>query len=106
MLRTLLADLATQLIALAPAPSPTNEPAAPTGGVINSAGVVTWIATRIVPVILAALGVFFLFGAKRGEVGKVVTSSGIAVWGILFIAAAFTFYGFGDNILGLLFETE
>jgi hypothetical protein len=84
---------------LAVAPSPTPEP----GPGINTDGVVRFIATKIAPILLAALGVVFISRAGKGEMSKVLTSSAIAIVGLAFIAGAGALFLFGESLIKLIF---
>ena len=79
---------------------PTPAPAIPP--VINTAGILTFFATRIAPILLAVLGVIFIGRAKNGEVNKVVTSSGISIVGLAFLAGAATLFVVGDQLVKLV----
>jgi hypothetical protein len=88
------------LLALAPSPSTAPTPTA----VINTDGVVTFIATKIAPILLAVLGVIFISRAGKGEMSKVLTSSAIAVVGLGFIAGAGALFLFGESLINLIFK--
>ena len=78
----------------APAPS----------GEIDTSGVVTFIASKVAPILLAVLGVIFIGRASKGEVSKVLTSSAIAIVGLAFIAGAATLFFVGESLVDLIFE--
>src|SRR5512139_1937888 len=78
------------VLAAEPAPSPPVE-----GPAINTDGVVSFIATKIAPILLAVLGVIFISRAGKGEMSKVLTSSAIAIVGLAFIAGAGALFFFG-----------
>jgi hypothetical protein len=84
-------------IALAPSP----EPAPKT---INTDGILNFFTTKIVPILLAALGVIFIGRASKGEVSRVLTSSAIAIIGLAFVAGAASLFFFGDSLVKLLFN--
>jgi hypothetical protein len=71
---------------------------------INTDGVVDFIATKIAPILLAALGVIFISRAGKGEMSKVLTSSAIAIVGLAFIAGAATLFFVGESLIDLFFE--
>jgi hypothetical protein len=77
---------------------------APTSGDINTTGIVSFIATKIAPILLAILGVIFISRAGKGEVSKVLTSSAIAVIGLAFIAGAATLFLVGEKMINLVFR--
>ena len=80
---------------LAPTPTPTE---------INTTGVVSFFASKIAPILLAALGIVFIGRASRGEVSKVLTSSAIAIIGLAFIAGAVSLFFVGDYLINLAFK--
>ena len=84
-------------IALAPSPAP--EPTT-----INTDGILNFFTTKIVPILLAALGVIFIGRASKGEVSRVLTSSAIAIIGLAFVAGAASLFFFGDSLVKLLFN--
>jgi hypothetical protein len=88
---------AADALALIPAAEP-----APKG--IDTAGVVTFFASNIAPILLAVLGIIFIGRASRGEISKVLTSSAIAIVGLAFIAGAATLFFLGEYLIGLIFE--
>ncbi len=71
---------------------------------INTDGILTFFATKIAPILLAALGVIFIGRASKGEISKVLTSSAIAIVGLAFIAGAATMFLLGDYLINLIFE--
>jgi hypothetical protein len=85
--------------ALALAPTPTQPPSD-----INTNGIVTFLGTKIAPILLGILGVVFIGRASRGEISKVLTSSAIAIIGLAFIAGAATLFFFGGTIVGVIFK--
>jgi len=85
------------LAAVAPTPPP--EPKT-----INTDGVVEFIATKVAPILLAVLGVIFISRAGKGEMSRVLTSSAIAIVGLVFIAGAATLFFVGASLIDLIFE--
>jgi hypothetical protein len=90
------ASVVQTMAALAPEPSPTTGPA------IQSGRVVEFIAEKIAPILLAALGVIFISRASKGEMSRVLTSSAIAIMGLAFIAGATALFFFGKNLVDLI----
>ncbi len=86
---------AAMILAAEPAPEPST---------INTTGVVSFIATKIAPILLAVLGVIFLSRAGKGEMSRVLTSSAIAIVGLAFIAGAATLFFVGESLIDLMFE--
>lgn len=84
---------------IAPTPSPTSTPKD-----INTQGIVSFFATKIVPILLAVLGVIFIGRAGKGEMSRVLTSSAIAIIGLIFIAGAVSLFFVGDYLIGLAFK--
>jgi hypothetical protein len=82
--------------------APTDAPSAPKD--INTQGIVSFFATKIVPILLAILGVIFIGRAGKGEMSRVLTSSAIAIIGLVFIAGAVSLFFVGDYIIGLAFK--
>jgi hypothetical protein len=70
---------------------------------INTDGILAAIARYLAPLLLAALGVIFLSRAGKGEMSKVLTSSAIAIIGIVFIVGATALFFFGANLVNLIF---
>lgn len=78
--------------------------AAPEPKEINTDGVLTFVATKIAPILLAVLGVIFISRAGKGEMSRVLTSSAIAIVGLAFIAGAATLFFVGEGLVNLLFK--
>ena len=74
------------------------------GGTIDTSGVVSFIASKVAPILLAILGIIFIGRASKGEVSKVLTSSAIALIGLAFIAGAATLFFVGESIVNLMFK--
>ena len=76
-------------------------------GQINTTGVVSFIATKIAPILLAVLGVIFISRAGKGEMSKVITSSAIAIVGLAFIAgASFCYFAVLPQMFKFLLREE
>lgn len=75
---------------------------APGAGVVNTTGILSFLATKILPILLGGLGVIFVTRANRGEVGKVMTSSTISIIGLAFVAGATVLFTVGDSIIKLV----
>lgn len=87
---------AVDAIALAPTPGP--DPTT-----LNTDAILKFFTTKIVPILLAGLGVIFIGRASKGEVSRVLTSSAIAIIGLAFVAGAASLFFFGDSLVGLIF---
>jgi len=66
---------------------------------IDTNKVITFFGTKIAPILLGILGVIFIGRASKGEVSKVITSSAIAIIGLVFIAGALSLFFLGDYLL-------
>ena len=84
-------------------PTPTESPVP--GPEINTPGIRNFIITKIVPILLAVLGVIFISRAGKGEMSRVLTSTGIAIIGLVFIAGAAALMVFGRGLVDLIFPT-
>ncbi len=71
---------------------------------INTDGILTFLATKIAPILLAILGIIFIGRAGKGEVSRVLTSSAIAIIGLVFIAGAVSLLFLGDSLVQLAFK--
>jgi hypothetical protein len=71
---------------------------------INTNGILSFVATKIAPILLAVLGVIFISRAGKGEMSRVLTSSAIAIVGLAFIAGAATLFFVGQGLVDLLFK--
>jgi hypothetical protein len=75
----------------------------PAPNLINTDGIVNFIATKVTPILLAVLGVIFISRAGKGEMSKVLTSSAIAIVGLAFIVGAGALFFFGEGLVNLIF---
>ena len=83
--------------ALARLPAAPNQPKE-----INTTGILEFAASKIVPILLAVLGIIFIGRASKGEVSRVLTSSAIAIIGLAFIAGAATLFFVGESLVNLV----
>jgi len=102
LVETAHATVAAAIDTLSLLAAPAGEPDAPTG--FNTEGVVSFLASKVAPILLALLGVIFIGRASKGEISKVLTSSAIAIVGLAFIAGAATLFFVGDYLINLMFE--
>jgi hypothetical protein len=93
-----LATDATPVLAQATASEPPE--------IINTTGIVNFIATKVTPILLAILGVIFISRAGKGEMSKVLTSSAIAIVGLAFIVGAGALFFLGEGLVNLIFGTN
>jgi hypothetical protein len=91
------------LSGLAVLPGHPGEVLAAPPSTINTNGVITFILSKIAPIMLAILGVIFIARANKGEVSRVLTSSAIAIVGLVFIAGAVTLLFLGGYLVNLIF---
>jgi hypothetical protein len=77
--------------------------ATPSPKKVNTEGVVEFLLSRIAPIFLAVLGLIFIGRAGKGEVSKVVTSSAIAIVGLIFIGGALVLIFLGKYLVQLFF---
>lgn len=96
----MLTQILTHAAGVLAAPSPAPQPGS---GVLNTNGIIGFVASWIVPILLAIIGVIIIGRAKSGNVSSTVTTSGIAIVGICFIAGAFVFFAVGESIVGVVF---
>lgn len=71
---------------------------------INTDGIIAFFVSKIVPLLLAVLGIIFIGRASKGEVSRVLTSSAIAIIGLAFIAGATTLIFAGDTLVKLVLQ--
>jgi hypothetical protein len=74
---------------------------APGGTTLNTTGIVTFIVSKIVPILLAVVGVIILSRSGKGQWSQALTTGGIAVLGVIFIAGAGLLFAFGESIAKL-----
>ncbi len=98
MLTAQLTQIAQDLILAAPSPAP--DPG--TGVTVNTNGFIQFLITQILPIFLVVLGILFVGRARSGNVSSVMTGSGIAIVGLVFIAGAGVMWKFGDFFVGLI----
>lgn len=99
----MLTDLLTQaadLIAQAPAPTPT-PPATP-NPVIDTSPVLEFAAQWITPILLIGIGILIISRAKSGRLSEVFTTVGIALLGITVMGSAFILPFIGDDLVRLV----
>lgn len=75
--------------------------AAPGDTTLNTTGIIGFIVGKIVPILLAVVGVIILSRSGKGQWSQALTTGGIAVLGIVFIAGAGLLFAFGESIAKL-----
>lgn len=101
MLASHIHDLAQQVLALAPTPTPS-----PTGNpddavLIHTDDVIAAGVKFLLPLASFFIGLVIIGRAKRGRVSEVATTSGVYIWGLLFIAGGAVFFSLGDKLVHL-----
>jgi|GEM_PF-6495574 len=71
---------------------------------VDTSGIIEFLATKIAPILLAVLGLIFIGRANKGEVSRVLTSSVIAIVGLVFIGGAVTLLFLGGYLVDLIFK--
>jgi hypothetical protein len=71
---------------------------------INTDAVLSFLVTKITPLLLGVLGIIFIGRAGKGEVSKVLTSSAIAIIGLVFLAGAASLFFLGDSLVQIAFK--
>jgi hypothetical protein len=72
----------------------------PGGTTLNTDGIVGFIVSKIVPILLAVVGVIIL--SRSGKWSAALTTGGIALLGIVFIAGAGLLFAFGQSFAELV----
>ena len=75
--------------------------AADPGTTLNTDGIVGFIVSKIVPILLAVVGVIILSRSGKGQWSAALTTGGIAILGIVFIAGAGLLFAFGESVAKL-----
>lgn len=70
---------------------------------LNTTGIVGFIVSKIVPILLAVVGVIILSRSGKGRWSEALTTGGIAVLGLIFIAGAGLLFAFGESVAKLAF---
>jgi hypothetical protein len=73
---------------------------------INTAGIINWIVKYILPVMFGLAGVLIVgsFMSGKGQMKEVMTRAAGMTIGVVFIAAAFSFYTFGQTLTGVFLK--
>jgi hypothetical protein len=71
---------------------------------VDTSGILSFLASKIAPILLAVLGLIFIGRANKGEVSRVLTSSAIAIVGLVFIGGAVTLLFLGGYLIDLIFK--
>ncbi|NUS73671.1 MAG: hypothetical protein HOQ05_09735 [Corynebacteriales bacterium] len=70
---------------------------------LNTTGIIGFIVSKIVPILLAVVGVIILSRSGKGRWSEAITTGGIALLGIMFIAGAGLLFAFGESVAKLAF---
>jgi hypothetical protein len=95
-------DTVQDALALAP-PTPTPSASVPPDSpvIVNTPDVVGAAAKYVVPLLMCLTGLVIMSRSRNGQVSKVVTSGGISIIGIMFIAGGGLFFAVGEKIVNL-----
>lgn len=91
--------LITAAAAVLAAPSP----APGTGTGINTNGILGWLASVLLPILIAGAGVFIVCLASGGKLSRVVSVAGIVILGVIFFGSAGVLALFGTDIVHVIF---
>lgn len=86
----------------APSPAPTGDGST----IINQDGILGFFASVIAPILLAIVGIVIISRANKGQVSQSVTSSGIAILGIVILAGAGLLVATGDDIVNMIISAK
>lgn len=98
-------DFAQHFLELAPTPTPSVTPTGNPAGdtmIINTEGIVAAAVKFILPIFSVFIGFVIAGRARRGRVSEVATTSGVYIWGLLFIAGGPLLFVFGDRLVHLI----
>lgn len=70
---------------------------------LNTTGIIGFIVSKIVPILLAVVGVIILSRSGKGRWSEALTTGGIALLGVMFIAGAGLLFAFGQSVAELAF---
>ncbi len=74
------------------------------GGSFNSDGISDWVRNNVLPLILLFIGIGIMAGARKGDTSKTMTTSLIAIVGIIFCVAAVAIIAFGESMGNLVID--
>jgi hypothetical protein len=103
MLGNVIAASTSQLTAAAISTLPADVLAKGSDTTLNTSGIVEFIVGKIVPILLAVVGVIILSRSGKGRWSEALTTGGIAVLGLIFIAGAGILFAFGESVAKLAF---
>jgi hypothetical protein len=72
-------------------------------GNLNTTAILTFIASKIAPILVMAVGVIVISRAGKGEVSKVLTSTGILILGLIILGGGGALMLFGNALADLAF---
>ncbi len=100
VLTQLLHTHAPGVLSLLAAPTP--APAAPTGD-LDTQAILGFFVSKIAPILITIGACAILARAGKGEVSKVLTTTGILIIGAIVLVGAGTLVIFGRQIVNLMF---
>jgi hypothetical protein len=73
------------------------------GPSINSDGIVAWVVSNLIPIILLVIGLAIIAGARKGQMSQNAMTITNVLLGCAVIGGAALFYGLGDDIATFVF---
>lgn len=73
------------------------------GTTLNTNGIIGFVVSKIVPILLAVVGVIILSRSGKGRWSEALTTGGIALLGLFFIGGAGLLFAFGESLANLAF---
>ena len=73
--------------------------------VINIEGIFGWIASNIIPIGIAIVGLAILFDSKRGRLSDGLGQLMVVILGLIVFFGAVLIATFGDVLSGIIFST-
>lgn len=70
---------------------------------LNTDGIQAFLLTKVVPLVLAGIGVLIIVGATKGNWSKAFNTFGIVLLGIVLMVGAGGLVLFGEELSGVVF---
>lgn len=93
----------TPLYTVAATVLPLAEPA-PAGSTLNTQGIVAFLVSKIIPIILAGIGVLLLLSARKQKMSDVFETVMKVVIAFVVIGSGTVLYKFGGSLVGVIFS--
>jgi hypothetical protein len=71
---------------------------------LNTEGIIAWLLTYIVPLLIVGVGVWIITQSQRGKTSRVITATGILIWGLVIVGGAGVIAAFGNEIASVAFN--